>query len=213
MTIPAGNTCSALSRGSLFWVLLCSLIAGGCKKDDMAQQTNLRTYEPTAQFTDGTEARPLVAGVIARPPRDTPGIPYADQWAVEGSDKAQGDTIPLPVTPELIRRGEERYNIYCSVCHGRIGDGRGMIVQRGFVPPPSYHNDRLSDPKQTPDSHLYDVISNGRGAMFSYAERVRPDDRWAIVAYIRVLQQAVKQAVKNGKLSEKEYADLKGVRP
>ena len=99
------------------------------------------------------------------------------------------------------------------VCHGRLGDANGMIVQRGFIRRPSFHNDRLSDPKQTGDGHFYDVMSNGRGAMFSYAERVAPDDRWAITAYIRVLQASVKQSFKDGKITPDQYKALQGMRP
>jgi mono/diheme cytochrome c family protein len=124
--------------------------------------------------------------------------------------------IPLPVNRELIDRGRERYNIYCAVCHGRLGDGNGMIVQRGFIRPPSFHNDRLSDPKRTGDAgdgHIYDTITNGRGAMFSYAERVAPNDRWAVAAYVRVLQASVKQALKDGTITRDEYASLQGTRP
>jgi len=194
-----------------------ALLIIGCKKEDMAVQQRVRTYEATAVFRDGTEARPLVAGTVPRlPGRDTPGIPFAQLWApgpVGVSATPANQSIPIPVTRELIRRGQERYNIYCAVCHGRLGDGNGMIAQRGFVPPPSFHNDRLSDPKQTPDSHFYDVISNGYGAMFSYAERVAPADRWAVTAYIRTLEASVKQSAQNGKITPDQYTALKGVRP
>lgn len=197
-------------------LLAIGAVLSGCKKDDMAVQPKQRTYEPSPVFADGTEARPLVAGTVARPPRDTPGTPYAYQWAPGpvGAANAVGDnaTIPLPINRELIERGQERYNIYCAVCHGRLGDANGMVVQRGFIRPPSFHNDRLSDPKQTGDGHFYDVISNGRGAMFSYAERVAPDDRWAITAYIRVLQASVKQSFKDGKITPDQYKALQGMR-
>jgi mono/diheme cytochrome c family protein len=93
--------------------------------------------------------------------------------------------FPFHVTHQTIDRGHERYNIYCSPCHGRLGDGRGMIVQRGFQQPPSFHIDRL---RQAPVGHFFDVITNGFGAMYSYASRIKPEDRWAIVAYIRALQ-------------------------
>jgi mono/diheme cytochrome c family protein len=196
-------------------VVLIAAIAG-CKKDDMAVQPKQRTYEPSPVFADGTEARPLVAGTVSRPPWDTPGTPFAYQWSpgpVGAADSVKDDaTIPLPVTRELIDRGQERYNIYCAVCHGRLGDANGMIVQRGFIRPPSFHNQRLSDPIKTGDGHFYNVISNGYQAMFSYAERVRPDDRWAITAYIRVLQASVKQAAKDGNITPEEYTDLQGTR-
>jgi mono/diheme cytochrome c family protein len=188
----------------------------GCKKDDMADQPKLAPYQPTNVFLDGTAARPLVAGTVARAPEQVPGIPYTMVWApgpVGLTDTTRSQNIPIPVTPELIRHGQEWFNIYCSVCHGRLGNAAGMIVQRGMIVPPSFHNDRLSDPLKTPDSHFYDVISNGYGAMFSYAERVRPDDRWAITAYIRVLQQSVEEAAKDGRISKEEYTALKGTRP
>jgi mono/diheme cytochrome c family protein len=182
----------------------------------MADQPKLRAYDPTPIFADGTEARPLVAGTVPRPAGDVPGVPYAVQWttgSVLTSDAPGSNSIPMPITPELIRHGQERFNIYCSVCHGRLGDGNGMIVQRGMIRPPSFHNDRLSDPAQTADSHIYDVITNGRGAMFSYAERVAPPDRWAITAYIRTLQESVREAAKDGRISATQYTALKGARP
>jgi mono/diheme cytochrome c family protein len=99
--------------------------------------------------------------------------------------KDEATTFPQPVTRELIERGHERYDIYCSVCHGLTGDGLGMIVRRGFPPPPSFHQDRL---RQAPPGHFYQVITNGFGVMYPYAARVEPADRWAIAAYIRALQ-------------------------
>jgi mono/diheme cytochrome c family protein len=94
-------------------------------------------------------------------------------------------TIPLKMTREVLERGQERFNIYCSPCHGRIGDGQGMIVQRGFPHPPDYAIKRL---RNAPVGHFYDVITNGYGVMYSYAARVQPEERWAIAAYIRLLQ-------------------------
>jgi mono/diheme cytochrome c family protein len=95
------------------------------------------------------------------------------------------EAFPAPVTREMLERGRQRFEIYCSVCHGRTGEGNGMIVQRGFPAPPSYHIDRL---RNAPPGHRYDVITNGYGVMYSYASRVDPADRWAIAAYIRALQ-------------------------
>jgi mono/diheme cytochrome c family protein len=106
------------------------------------------------------------------------------------SDIVQFDEKPAsvpPLTLALIERGQERYRIYCTPCHAELGDGRGMIVQRGFPPPPSFHIDRL---RQAPLEHFYDVITNGYGAMYSFADRIAPADRWAIVAYIRALQRS-----------------------
>jgi mono/diheme cytochrome c family protein len=115
---------------------------------------------------------------------------------VETTTNAQGNTIvtsfpnaidefPLPVTKELIDRGENRYNIYCIVCHGPTGNGDGMIVRRGFSPPPTYHDDRL---RNAPVGHFFDVMTNGWGKMNSYADKLNAADRWAVVAYIRALQ-------------------------
>ncbi len=92
---------------------------------------------------------------------------------------------PFPATKNLLMRGRERYDIYCSPCHGRLGDGKGMIVARGFPMPPSFHEERL---RQIADGHYYDVITNGFGKMYSYAARIPSNDRWAITAYIRALQ-------------------------
>jgi mono/diheme cytochrome c family protein len=121
--------------------------------------------------------------------------------AYRGEQARSGDRVPVPgtvarddvavtqppVTAALLERGQQRFDIYCAPCHGRLGDGDGMIVERGFPAPPSYHIDRL---RQAPSQHFYDVISNGYGAMYSYAARVAPEDRWAIVAYIRALQRS-----------------------
>jgi mono/diheme cytochrome c family protein len=102
--------------------------------------------------------------------------------------------FPFPVTKAVILRGQERYNIYCAPCHGMTGDGDGMIVRRGFSQPPTYHQDRL---RKAPVGHFFDVITNGYGAMYSYGSRVEPEDRWAIVAYVRALQLA-----RNAKISD-----------
>ena len=103
----------------------------------------------------------------------------------KGPDGKPLDAFPFPVTKEVIERGQERFNIYCSPCHGRLGNGDGMIVRRGFRHPPSYHIDRL---RSRPNGYIYDVITNGFGAMPDYAAQIAPRDRWAIVAYIRALQ-------------------------
>ena len=112
--------------------------------------------------------------------------------------------IPIAVDREVLLRGRERYDIFCSPCHGQTGVGNGMIVQRGFNPvPPSFHLDRL---RQAPDSHYYSVITNGFGAMYSYASRIQPDDRWRIVAYVRALQ--VSRNAKLEDLSAEERTKL-----
>jgi mono/diheme cytochrome c family protein len=94
---------------------------------------------------------------------------------------------PPPVTMALLQRGQQRYRIDCTPCHSELGDGNGMVVQRGFPPPPSFHIDRL---RQAPPQHFYDVITNGYGVMYSFAARITPADRWAIVAYVKALQRS-----------------------
>jgi mono/diheme cytochrome c family protein len=131
-------------------------------------------------FADGRGSRPLVSGTVAR------GQLRDDAYFYTGKvDGKEGDVMPFPVTEQVLKRGQERYNIYCTPCHSRTGDGNGMIVQRGFRKPPSY-----VDPKvlNAPIGHYYDVMTNGFGAMNDYAAQVAPRDRWAIAAYIRVLQ-------------------------
>jgi mono/diheme cytochrome c family protein len=135
----------------------------------MTQQRKLTTYAPTSLWPDGSSARPLPANVVA-------------QGDVERAEQAK--TAP-PVTAELLARGQERFAIFCAPCHGLAGDGDGIIVAHGFPAPPSYHIDRWA---AAPARHFYDVMTDGYGVMFSYADRVDPHDRWAIAAYIRALQ-------------------------
>jgi mono/diheme cytochrome c family protein len=156
------------------------LLVAGCRRD-MFQQPALRPLERTDAFRDNYMAsRPLVPNTVAREDLREDTEFYTGKI---GTNLVT--TLPAPVTRELLERGQERYNIYCSPCHGRTGDGNGMIVQRGFPRPPSYHIDRL---RQAPIGHFYDVMTHGYGIMYPYAARVEPADRWAIAAYIRVLQ-------------------------
>lgn len=140
-------------------------------------------YEPLEKsdfFADRQASRPLVDGTVAR------GFLREDELLYTG--KVDGDFAPLfpfQITEEILLRGQNRFNVYCSPCHGRTGSGRGMIVQRGLKQPQSYHSQRLLE---MPPGYFYDVITNGYGVMYSYASRVKPEDRWAIVAYIRALQ-------------------------
>jgi hypothetical protein len=140
-------------------------------------------YEPLEQsgfFANGMASRPSVEGTVAR------GQLRIDSHLYEGRVNGElVDTFPFAISAEVLARGQERYNIYCSPCHDHLGYGQGMIVRRGLRPPPSFHIDRL---RQLPVGHYYDVITNGLGAMYSYSERLRPEDRWAIVAYVRTLQ-------------------------
>ena len=157
--------------------LLCITIA--CRRD-MQDQPKYIPLRPSDFFADGRSARPLPEGTVAR------GQLRADKVFFTGKrGEVYVDQIPFPVTREVLERGQQRFNIYCTPCHSRLGDGQGMIVKRGFKRPPSYHIDRL---RAAPVGYFYDVISNGFGAMADYAAQIAPRDRWAIAAYIRVLQ-------------------------
>lgn len=136
---------------------------------EMTQQPRMDTYARTTVWPSGTTARPLPDGVVARGDLE---------------HEAAMRNPPL-VTPALLARGQECFTIYCEPCHGATGEGNGMIVQRGFPRPPSYHTQRL---RAAPAQHFFDVITKGYGVMYSYADRVAPADRWAIAAYIRALQ-------------------------
>jgi cytochrome c5 len=141
----------------------------------MADQPKDRPLWPSDFFTDGRSARPLVENTVAR------GAVVEDEMAIGKESNA----FPLPLNMDLLERGQNRYNIFCSPCHGLQGDGNGMVAMRGMKHPPSYHQDRL---RQVPNGYIYDVITNGFGAMLGYSAQVQPRDRWAIVAYLRALQ-------------------------
>ena len=160
-------------------LLALSILTGGCRKG-MMKQGHVKPLAEEDFFKDRGGARPIPAHTVAR------GHLNADERFFSGMT---GDllvaTIPTPVTRELLARGRERFEIYCAVCHGRTGAGDGMVVQRGFPRPPSLHEPRL---REAPAGHFFDVMTQGYGVMYSYASRVEPQDRWAIVAYIRALQ-------------------------
>ncbi len=193
----------------LFLATLTAMI--GCKPShNMERQPYYRPYTPTDSFVDGMSERPLVAGVVPRPADHSPGIPYVAVRAVgpAGYDRvAATRDIPFPITPDSLARGQLLYRVYCSICHGRLGNGEGMIVQRGLTPPPSFHLERI---RSAPDAHYYEVITNGYGAMFSYSERIAPDDRWRVVAYVRALQAGVERAPA---LTDEDRRTLAGLRP
>jgi mono/diheme cytochrome c family protein len=149
----------------------------------MFQQPYSKPLAENDFFRDNQMAsRPLPAHTVARGHLDADAVFYQGKL---GTNLV--DVFPIAVTRETLERGRERFEIYCSACHGRTGDGNGMIVQRGYPPPPSYHIDRL---RQAPVGHFFDVMTQGYGVMYSYAQRVEPPDRWAIAAYIRVLQES-----------------------
>jgi cytochrome c553 len=176
---PARQTRS-LARGVTVACLgAVALLLFGCRLD-MHVQPKYLPYEPTDFFADGRSERQPVPGTVAR------GHLRLDELMFTGRENGVVvDKFPFPITKADLDRGRERYNVYCTPCHDYTGSGRGMIVQRGFPQPPSYHIQRLRD---APAGHFYEVITNGFGAMYSYAARVEPADRWRIAAYIRVLQ-------------------------
>jgi mono/diheme cytochrome c family protein len=164
---------------SLAFVAGLALFASGCRQD-MQDQPKYIPLRPSTFFEDGRSARPLPENTVAR------GQLNLDTELHTGM---QGDKpveqFPFPITKEVLERGQQRFNIYCSPCHDRLGDGMGMIVRRGYRRPPSYHIDRL---RKVADGYMYDVITNGFGAMPDYAAQIAVRDRWAIVAYVRALQ-------------------------
>ncbi len=159
-------------------VFACLLLLG-CRQD-MHVQPKYVPEDSSTFFPDGRSERPPVEGTVARGELRTDELLYTGR--VNG---VVADLFPFPITAADLARGRERYNIYCSPCHDYTGSGNGMIVQRGFPSPPSFHLDRL---RQAPAGHFFEVITNGVGLMYSYAARVAPEDRWRIAAYIRALQ-------------------------
>lgn len=223
---------SGLPRSCLPLALVGAVLAlGGCESGmhEMYDQPKDLPHTPSPLFADGNASRPQVAGtmphsggawagassgrnglVVAVPPAgpvsgvDAQGRPLARG----GPAAAPGYANPLPITPQLLARGQDRFNIFCAPCHSRAGDGDGMIARRGFPAPPSYHTTRL---RNAPDSHFYQVITKGYGVMYPYADRVAPRDRWAIVAYIRALQ--LSQHAPADVLAPRDLALLDGGRP
>ena len=169
-------------------VVLALFMAMGCEgttdierlRQEMYNQSRFEPLEKNTFFADHRASRPWIKGTVAR------GHLRIDAHLYTGMiDGNPAETFPFPITRDVILRGRERYNIYCSPCHGYEGDGRGMVVRRGMKQPPSYHIERLQN--ETP-GYYFDVMTNGFGAMYSYASRIKPRDRWAIIAYIQALQ-------------------------
>jgi len=175
------------------------LFLAGCRLD-MHLQPKYLPYQATNFFPDGRSERQPVPGTVARGQLRTDELFYAGR-----ENGVAANRFPFPITRADLERGRERFNVYCTPCHDYTGSGRGMIVQRGFPQPPSYHIQRLRD---APVGHFYEVITNGFGAMYSYAARIEPADRWRIAAYIRVLQFS--QNAKVDDVPESERAQLGG---
>jgi mono/diheme cytochrome c family protein len=208
------------------WIVLSAYLLCGCERGmhDMYEQPKLKPLTPSKLFDDGNSSRPQVAGtvphsagalagsssgrsdpIMALPPAE-PTIAGARGPSLARADAAaSGYTNPIPITLPFVARGRDRYDVYCAPCHSRTGDGDGMIVRRGFPAPPSYHSERL---REAPDSHFFKVISDGFGVMYPYADRITPEDRWAIVAYIRALQ--LSRHASGADLDELDVAALHG---
>ncbi|MGH6943582.1 MAG: c-type cytochrome [Geminicoccaceae bacterium] len=168
------------------------LLLAACGGRDMKDQPKYEPYEAAELFPDGSAMQHPVPGTVARGDLEAEAV-LANR---------------PPISMALLARGRERYDIFCSPCHGRAGDGEGVVVQRGFPHPPSYHIERLRD---APAEHFVEVITDGWGVMYSYAARVPPADRWAIAAYIRALQ--LSQGAKVAELPETDRNKLEEPRP
>ena len=156
------------------------LITLGACRQEMYDQARYKPLGESNFYSDRRASRPLPEGTVAR------GWLRADPKLYEGKDgRGLATALPMPLTRELLARGRERFNIYCAPCHDRTGDGRGMVVRRGYQSPPSLHIERLRD---APVGHFFDVMTNGLGAMPDYASQIPVEDRWAISAYVKALQ-------------------------
>ena len=180
-----------------FCLLPFAFFASGCRQD-MHDQPKYEAYEKSNFFKDGQASRPLVENTVARGQLREDKLFYTGKTTATGGAEA-GDSgefsgfaksLPFAVTKEVLDRGQERFNIFCSVCHDRAGYGDGMVVRRGFKRPPSFHDERL---RNAPVGYFFDVMTNGFGAMQDYSAQVSPRDRWAIAAYLRVLQLSQNQ--------------------
>jgi hypothetical protein len=173
----ASPTSRSLRAGFGAFVALGFLVITGCDNlhQDMGNQPKNKPLSPSDFFADGRSERMPVENTVSREALDNDDLMVTKD----------SNNFPLPVNEALLQRGEERYRIFCSPCHGLQGDGNGMVAMRGMKHPPSYHEDRL---RQSPNGYFYDVITNGFGQMYNYSAQIPPRDRWAIVAYVRALQ-------------------------
>ena len=191
-------------RIAIVLLLVVPILMSACGvRFDMQDQPRYKAYKKSDFFADKRASRDPLEGTIARGQLhenkafytgkiDNPNLTAPVETTMDASGNTlvssfpnDIDEFPVPVTKELIDRGQARFNIYCIVCHGPVGNGDGMVVRRGFPKPPTYHDDRL---RNAPVGHFFDVITNGWGKMNSYSFQIQPADRWAIVAYIRALQ-------------------------
>jgi len=173
----------------------CALALAGCRQD-MHDQPRFEPFEGSTFFQDGRSARPQVEGTIARDQLHRDTLLYTGQ--VDGKP---AERFPFKITRKILDRGRERFEINCAPCHGLGGEGNGMVVQRGFRPPPALFSARLV---KAPPGHFFDVITHGLGTMSDQVERVRVRDRWAIAAYIRVLQLSRNAKLEDVPVSERQ---------
>jgi mono/diheme cytochrome c family protein len=179
MMQPRRPLSSKKAARALLMIAILAFALTAC--DNMRDQPRYDPLEPSTFFADQRSVRLSVPGTVPQGAADQ----SQEYFTGRTSEELLLEEMPVQATVEMMERGQERYNIYCAPCHGIDGYGEGMIVQRGFPPPQSLHTDRL---RGAPDGHFYDVITNGFGRMFDYSYRIQPDDRWAIVAYIRAMQ-------------------------
>jgi hypothetical protein len=193
----------ARARGAaaLLGGILASLAAAGCRQD-MHDQPRYEPFEASDFFADGRSARPLVAGTVAR------GFLEEDEHLYRGRVGGElAELFPFAVDRAVLERGRERYGIFCTPCHDAAGNGNGVVVQRGFKHPPSFHIQRL---REAPPGWFFEVITKGYGAMYDYADRVPPADRWAITAYVRALQRSAHATLAD--VPEARRAELEAAR-
>lgn len=175
-----------------------TLLAAGCRQD-MHDAPRYEAYEASTTFADGRASRTAPAGTVAR------GWLRDDEALYTGKLAGQNvDQFPFAIAHADLERGQQRFNIYCTPCHGKLGDGRGMVVQRGLRQAASYHQERL---RQEKAGYFFDVITNGFGAMQGYAEQIPVRDRWLIVAYVRALQLSQHASVDDVPAAERAALD------
>ena len=193
-------------RTDLKWgVVALILLATAACRQDMHDQPKYIPLRPSSFFDDGRSARPIPEGTVAR------GHLNADTafYTGKGPDGKYVDRFPFPITKQVLLRGQDRYNIYCTPCHDRLGTGNGVVARRGFRHPPSYHIDRL---RQAPNGYIFDVITNGFGAMQDYAAQLSPADRWAVIAYERALQLSQNATLNDVPVAERAKLEQGGAR-
>jgi hypothetical protein len=191
-----------IARAAAITLVAASMLSG-CRLD-MHLQPKYLPYAPTQFFHDGRSERQPVEGTVAR------GRLRVDELLYTGKENGvESNRFPFPITRADLERGREQYNVFCTPCHDYTGSGNGMIVQRGFPHPPSYHIDRL---RNAPVGHVFDVMTNGFGAMYSYGSRIDPEDRWRIAAYVRALQLSQHSTVQDVPPEERQkFAAVPGL--